>query len=105
MKSIIIFRRRLHEFEGSQKQRAGVFPTVPRRIVHVQTATKVDRHPAAGAKDLDLPIMMQRVFVELPGNATNRFRQRSERVGLGGRRAEGRLCAIAGFPWRICFFI
>ena len=30
MKSIIIFRRRLHEFEGSQKQRAGVF--MPKKI-------------------------------------------------------------------------
>ena len=30
MKSIIIFRRRLHVFEGSQKQRAGVF--MPKKI-------------------------------------------------------------------------
>ena len=32
MKSIIIFRRRLHVFEGSQKQRAGVFFVQPLNV-------------------------------------------------------------------------
>ena len=73
-----------------------VLPIMPRRVVHVQTATKIYRHPAAGTKDLDLPIMMQRVIVELPSDATNRLRQRSERVGFGSRRAKRRIRAIAG---------
>ena len=77
-----------------------VLPIVPRRVVHVQTAAKIYRHPAAGTKDLDLPIMMQRVIVELPGDATNRLRQRSERVGFGSRRAKRRIRAIAGLPRR-----